>query len=60
MVRRLHALYEHLLEIVEGPARDRVELERRLLDAALAQRFPDSWERELASRPDRLGLGSAG
>ena len=60
VVRRLHALYEHLLEIVEGPARDRVELERRLLDAALAQRFPDSWERELASRPDRLGLGSAG
>lgn len=59
VVRRLHALYAHLLEVVEGPARDRVEHERRLLLEELPAHFPDSRERELASRPDRLGLGSA-
>ena len=40
-------------------ARARVELEQRLLDEALAAAFPDVAEREIASHPDRLGLGSA-
>ena len=59
MVRRLRALYAHLLEVVHAPERARIELERRLLDEQLAARFPDREEREILSRPDRLGLGGA-
>ncbi len=55
--RRLHALYDHLLAEVDGPARSRVELERRLLEKALAGAFPDPEDQALATRPDRLGLG---
>ena len=55
--RRLHALYDHLLAEVDGPARSRVELERRLLETALAGAFPDAEDQALATRPDRLGLG---
>ena len=58
--RRLHALYDHLLAEVDGPARARVELERRLLEKALAGAFPDPEDQALAKRPDRLGLGGAG
>lgn len=53
------ALYAHLLEIADAGERPRIELERRLLDEQLAVRFPDGDEREIAARPDRLGLGSA-
>ena len=59
VARRLRALHSHLLEIVSEAERERVELERRLLDEALAASFPDESEREILSRPDRLGLGSA-
>ena len=55
--RRLHALYDHLLAEVDEPARSRVELERRLLEKALAGAFPDPEDQALATRPDRLGLG---
>jgi uncharacterized membrane protein len=59
VARRLRALHSHLLEIVTEPERERLELERRLLDAELAASFPDDRERAILSRPDRLGLGSA-
>jgi uncharacterized membrane protein len=56
--RRLHALYDHLLAEVDADARARVELERRLLDDALARTFPDPEEQAIVGRPDRLGLGA--
>jgi uncharacterized membrane protein len=59
VARRLRVVYEHLLEIVDESQRARVELERRLLDEQLVRNFPDRGEREIASRPDRLGLGSS-
>jgi len=58
IARRLRALYDHLLELVEGPYVERIALERRLLDEALVDHFPDERERAILSRPDRLGLGS--
>ena len=57
VARRLHELYHRLLEVVDGPDRARVELERRLLDRALVTFFPDEEERGVASGGDRLGLG---
>jgi uncharacterized membrane protein len=57
--RRLRALHEHLLDIVDDSQRRRIELEQRLLDEALIQNFADESERDLLRRPDRLGLGSA-
>ena len=59
VARRLRAVYAHLLEVAGEDARPRIELERRLLDEAIAAAFPDGAEREIAARPDRLGLGSA-
>ena len=59
VARRLRLVYEHLLEIVDESQRGRIEVEQRLLDDQLARSFPDRDEREIASRPDRLGLGSA-
>ena len=59
VARRLRALYAHLLEVVDASERGRVELEQRLLDEQLVARFPDPEEREILSRPDRLGLGGA-
>jgi uncharacterized membrane protein len=56
--RRLHALYDHLLAEIDERARPRVQLERRLLDEALARTFPDPEEQAIAGRPDRLGLGA--
>ena len=59
VARRLRALHDHLLELVDEPQRPRIELERRLLEDQLAERFPDPEERAILSRADRLGLGSA-
>jgi uncharacterized membrane protein len=59
VARRLRALHDHLLELVDEPQRARIELERRLLEEQLASAFPDPEERAILSRPDRLGLGSA-
>jgi uncharacterized membrane protein len=56
--RRLHALYDHLLAEIDDSARPRVQLERRLLDEALARTFPDAEEQAIVGRPDRLGLGA--
>jgi uncharacterized membrane protein len=58
VARRLHALYDHLLAVIDEGARPRVELERRLLDTALARAFPDREDQAIAGRPDRLGLGA--
>jgi uncharacterized membrane protein len=57
--RRLHALYDHLAAEIDEAARPRVELERRLLDEALARYFLDPEEQAIVGRPDRLGLGAA-
>jgi uncharacterized membrane protein len=58
VARRLHALYDHLVAEIAEEARPRVELERRLLDQALARTFPDREDRAIVGRPDRLGLGA--
>jgi uncharacterized membrane protein len=57
--RRLHALYDHLVAEIDEAAQPRIELERRLLDEALAGFFPDPEEHAIVTRPDRLGLGTA-
>ncbi len=59
IARRLHALYARLLSMVGGEAAERVELERRLLDQRLDERFPDRNERRIVARADRMGLGGA-
>ena len=56
--RRLHALYDHPLAELDEPAWPRIQLERRLLDAAFARSFPDPEDRAIAAHPDRLGLGA--
>jgi uncharacterized membrane protein len=60
IARRLHELYDHLCTVADAGERPRIELERRLLDAALAKTFPDPEERAIVERSDRLGLGGAG
>ncbi len=57
VVRRMQALYEHLLAVVDENERPRVELEQRLLAEAVERAFPDLEERAIVSQPDRLGLG---
>lgn len=59
VVRRMQALYEHLLAVVDETERPRVELERRLLAEAVERAFPDLEERAIVTQPDRLGLGGA-
>jgi uncharacterized membrane protein len=57
--RRLHALYERLLAVTGADERTRVLTERRLLDEAMRHHFGDAGEREIATRPDRMGLGGS-
>ena len=59
VVRRLHALYDRLCEVVDEGDRAGVELERRLLDEAVVKAFPDVEERAIVEQSDRLGLGGA-
>jgi uncharacterized membrane protein len=59
VVRRLHALYDRLCEVVDERERGRIELERRLLDQAVLDAFPDAHERAVVEQSDRLGLGGA-
>lgn len=59
IARRLTALYDHLSEIVDEAQGERVQLERELLAESLKADFRDPREREILSRPDPLGLGSA-
>ena len=56
-MRRLHALYDRLCEVVDEGDRARIELERRLLDEAVLEAFPDAEERAIVEQSDRLGLG---
>jgi uncharacterized membrane protein len=60
IARRLRALHEHLLGVVEPSDAERVRLELRLLDESVSAAFGDPAEREIARRADRLGLGGAG
>jgi uncharacterized membrane protein len=59
VVRRLHALYDRLCEVVDEGDRACVELERRLLDEAVLRAFPDVEERAIVEQSARLGLGGA-
>jgi uncharacterized membrane protein len=59
IVRRLRALYHRLGAVADEPGQARLELERRLLDEAVAGAFADADERALVARADRLGLGGA-
>jgi hypothetical protein len=43
--------------VVDEREQGRVELERRLLDQAVLDAFPDAQERALVEQSDRLGLG---
>jgi len=57
IVRRLNALYDHLLAVAADGERPRIELERRLLGQAVLTTFPDVRERAILEQADRLGLG---
>jgi uncharacterized membrane protein len=57
VVRRLHALYDHLAEVAGDGERGRVDLERRLLAEAVSAAFPNPEERRIVDQADRLGLG---
>lgn len=59
VARRLRALHDRLLVMVDAEDASRVRLERRLLEAALQAEFPDPEERAIAERPDLMGLGGA-
>jgi uncharacterized membrane protein len=59
IVRRLRALYDRLVTVVDASERPRIELERRLLAEAAAAGFPDREERAILEHPDRLGIGGA-
>jgi len=57
VARRLTALYDRLGEVASDGERGRVDLERRLLADAVDTAFPDTEERRIVERADRLGLG---
>jgi uncharacterized membrane protein len=59
IVRRLNALYDRLCDVAGDAERPMIERERRLLGAAVLAAFPDSEERAVVERSDRLGLGGA-
>jgi uncharacterized membrane protein len=59
IVRRLNALYDGLDRVADDSERPRIALERRLLQEAVADHFPDPEERLIVERADRLGLGGA-
>jgi len=59
IVRRLNAIYDGLDRVADDSERPRIALERRLLQAAVADEFVDPEERAIVERPDRLGLGGA-
>jgi hypothetical protein len=48
-----------LCEVADDAERPMIECERRLLVAAVVDAFPDSEERAVVERSDRLGLGGA-
>jgi uncharacterized membrane protein len=57
--RRLRAMHGHLLEIVEGAERERVELELQLIDERASAIFEHPHELTISRQPDRLGLGGS-
>ena len=57
VVRRLRALLDQLLETVRPEHRAAIVAERRRLDATIAQTWADSIDLDLASAPDRQGIG---
>lgn len=56
--RRLRAMHEHLLEVVSGKDRERVELELKILDETAVQEMGNAHDLRMAREPDRLGIGS--
>ncbi|MFT4048684.1 MAG: DUF2254 domain-containing protein [Solirubrobacterales bacterium] len=57
--RRLRAMHLHLLDVTDGPERERVELEIEQLDREAAEDFSAPHDIELAREPDRLGIGGS-
>jgi uncharacterized membrane protein len=56
--RRMRAMHEHLLELVQGSDRERVVLELQLLDESMRSTLTQPHDLALARESDRLGLGS--
>lgn len=56
--RRLRAMHHHLLDVVSGAERERVELELRILDETAEQKMATAHDLRMAREPDRLGIGS--
>lgn len=56
--RRTRAMHEHLLEVVSGKDRERVELELELLDRQMKSSLVSEHDIQLAREGDRLGIGS--
>lgn len=56
--RRTRAMHEHLLEVVSGRDRERVELELDMLDHQVKSSLTNEHDLELARESDRMGIGS--
>lgn len=56
--RRLRAMYVHLLDVVTGADRERVELELQMLDDTAVKFMTTPHDLHMAREPDRLGIGS--
>lgn len=56
--RRLRAMHNHLLDVVTGEERKRVELELQILDETAAEFMGTAHDLRMAREPDRLGIGS--
>ncbi len=55
--RRLRAMHLHLVDVVAGSNRDRVQLELDLLDEIAGREMDNSHDLRMAREPDRLGIG---
>ena len=57
IVRRLHALYDHLARSPTTASEPRVDARAPAARRSGGAAFPDPEEREIVERADRLGLG---
>lgn len=56
--RRLRAMHNHLLDVVTGEERKRVELELQILDEMAVKYMITAHDLRMARESDRLGIGS--
>jgi len=59
VVRRLHAMIEHLLQVLPEGRKAALERERSLLRAAIKRAFPDEQDQVQARVGDFQGIGSS-